>query len=48
MDVVTSVKLAIYDHFAETSHAPTVTDIATKLRVPAEEVQHASATQVVQ
>jgi Alkylmercury lyase len=41
MSLVTSVKLAIYDHFAETSHAPTVADLATKLNVPAEEVQNA-------
>ena len=41
MDVVTSVKLAIYDHFATTSHAPTVGDLATKLGIAPEEVQHA-------
>jgi hypothetical protein len=41
MDALTSVKLAIYDHFATTAHAPTVADVAGKLGVPIEEVQHA-------
>jgi hypothetical protein len=38
---VTPIKLAIYDAFAKTAQAPTVTEIATKLNVPLEDVQNA-------
>jgi hypothetical protein len=41
MDVLTSVKLAIFDHFATTTHAPALADIATQLNLRTEEVQHA-------
>ena len=41
MDHLIDVKLAIYDHFATTAHAPTVADIATKANLPPADVQHA-------
>jgi DNA-binding transcriptional MocR family regulator len=41
MDALTSVKLAIYDHFATTTHAPNLSDIAAKLNLSHGEVQSA-------
>ena len=41
MDVLTTVKLAIYDHFVTTAHAPTVSDVALKLDAPVDAVQSA-------
>jgi len=41
MDVLTTVKLAIYDHFATTTHAPAVADIAQELSAPVDDVQAA-------
>jgi len=44
MDFVTSVKLAIYDTFATTAHAPTRDDIATGLGAGTDDVQRALDT----
>jgi hypothetical protein len=41
MDALTSVKLAIYDHFATTTRAPSVAEVAQQLNAPVEEVQYA-------
>lgn len=41
MDLLVPVKLAIYDTFATTAHAPTVFDIATQLNAPIAGVQTA-------
>jgi hypothetical protein len=41
MSLLASVKLAIYDHFATTSHAPSVANIAEQLGAPVEDVQGA-------
>lgn len=41
MDLLTAVKLAIYDHFAETTDAPTITQVAQKLGASVEDVQAA-------
>jgi hypothetical protein len=41
MDLLTSVKLAIYRTFAETTHAPTVSDVAQQLNAPLDLVQQA-------
>ena len=41
MDALTTVKLAIDDHFALTAHAPTVGDVAARLDLPAGDVQQA-------
>ena len=41
MDFLTDVKLAIYRTFAETTHAPTVADIAQQLGAPVDDVQNA-------
>ena len=41
MDLQTSVKLAIYDTFATTAHAPTVEDIARRLDAGIDDVQQA-------
>ena len=41
MDAPASVKLAIYDHFTTTGHAPTVSDIAQKTGMPVDDVQSA-------
>jgi hypothetical protein len=40
-DFVIAVKLAIYDTFAGTTKAPTVSDIATQLAAPLDQVQTA-------
>ena len=41
MDVLTRVKLAIYDHFVTTTDAPTVSDIAQTLNAPVSDIQAA-------
>jgi hypothetical protein len=41
MTLLTSVKVAIFDHFVMTTHAPTVADIAARLNVTCERVQSA-------
>ena len=41
MPLLTSVKLAVYDTFATRAHAPTVSDIAQKLRATIADVQSA-------
>ena len=41
MDVLTRVKLAIYDHFVTTTRAPDVGDIARTLNAPVDDVQAA-------
>ena len=41
MDFLIDVKLAIYRTFAETTHAPTVADVAQQLGARVEDVQHA-------
>ena len=41
MDVLTSVKLAIYDHFLETTDAPALDDVAQKLGLAVDDVQNA-------
>jgi DNA-binding transcriptional MocR family regulator len=41
MDILTTVKLAIYDRIATTTHAPTVTDVAQQLDVATDDVQAA-------
>jgi hypothetical protein len=41
MDVLTSVKLAVYDHFAATTNAPTLEDIAQRLSLATADVQSA-------
>jgi len=39
MNVLTSVKLAVYDTFATTTHAPTIADVAHQLNATIEDVQ---------
>jgi len=41
MESVTPIKLAIYDTFAKTAKAPTVAEIAAKLKLPVVDVQSA-------
>jgi Alkylmercury lyase len=41
MTLLTSVKVAVFDHFVTTTHAPTVADIATRLNVSTDTVQKA-------
>ena len=41
MDFLTDVKLAIYRTLAETTHAPSVADVAQQLGARVEDVQHA-------
>jgi hypothetical protein len=41
VDFLTDVKLAIYRTFAETTHAPSVADVAQQLGARVEDVQHA-------
>ena len=41
MDFLTEVKLAIYRTFADTTHGPTVSDVAQQLSAPADDVQQA-------
>lgn len=41
MTLLTSVKLAIYETFAATTHAPTVADVAQNLNAPIDDVQAA-------
>lgn len=41
MSLLTSIKLAIYDAFATTAKAPTVSDIAKRLDLPLDQVQAA-------